>query len=182
MKKFFLLPAAALLFVAASFHSCGTSAGTAALSQFGLDSKSGRVAAIATIIEDGLSAMTGDSTSFMAGVWTYTDGSTVFDTLWFYRDSTVTSHYISVKDTIDLLQTGGYLYYPSYKQALVQYNGAHNYLTKRDIPNWSMTYIYNVSKMKMSLLNVNQLTLVELDQTTGEQLSSTTYTYLKDVE
>lgn len=181
MKKIYLLPVAAMLAICAIFNSCG-SVGQAALTQFGLDSKSARASAIATIIEDGLSAITGDSTSFLAGVWAYTDGVSVYDTMWFYRDSTVTSHYINKKETIDILQTGGYLYYPSFKQALVQYNGAHNYLTKKDIPNWSMTYIYNVSKMKMTLLNVNQLTLVELDQTTGEQLSSTTYTYLKDVE
>lgn len=181
MKKFFLLSVAALLLVCLSFNSCGSS-GQAVLSQMNLGSKSERAAAIAQIIEDGLSAYTGDSTHYLAGVWAYTDGGSVFDTLWFYRDSTVTSHYISKKDTINLLQTGGYIYYPSFKQVLVQYDGAHNYLTKRDMKNWSITNIYNVQKVKLTLLNMNQLSLTELDQTTGENLGSTTYTYVEDVK
>ena len=182
MKNYFLLSVASLLLACFSFNSCNSSAGTAALQQFGLGSKSERAAAIAQIIEDGLSAYTADSTHFLAGVWAYTDGAKTFDTLWFYRDSTVTNHYVSVKDTINMLQTGGYIYYPSFKQALIQYNGAHNYLTKRDVANWSMTNVYSVQKVKMSLLNMNQLTLTELDLNTGENLSSTTYTFVKDVK
>lgn len=182
MKKFFLLSVAAALLACLSFNSCGSSSGTAVLEQMGLSHKSERAAAIAQIIEDGLSAVTGDSTHYLAGVWAYTDGSTVCDTIWFYRDSTVTSHYVNTKEKINLLQTGGYIYYPSFKQVLVQYNGAHNYLTKKDMSNWSMTNIYQVSKFKMTVLNMNQLSLTELDQNTGENLGSTTYTWVKDVE
>lgn len=142
--------------------------------------KEQRVDLITTIIADGLSAISTDSNSFMAGTWAYTDGNGTFDTLWISRDSVITNHY---KDKeIDLLQTGGYLYYASYKQALVQYNGAHNYKTGKDLANWSQTLIYAVSKTKLSLLNMNQLTMTELDQTTGENLGSTTYTWVSDDE
>jgi len=140
--------------------------------------KEQRAAIIATIIEDGLGAISTDSNSFLAGTWAYTDNNGTFDTLWISTDSVITNHY---KDKeIDLIQTGGYLYYSSYKQALVQYNGAHNYKTGKDLENWSQTLIYAVSKTKMSLLNMNQLTMTELDQTTGESLGSTTYTWVSD--
>ena len=181
MKKISFILIASFLLTCLAFQGCGAS-GEAALSQFGLGSKSERAAALAQIIEDGLSAYTGDTTCYLAGVWAYNDGTSVADTLWFYRDSTVTSHYVNKKESINLLQTGGYLYYPSFKQVLIQYNGAHNYLTKKDMPNWSMTNIYNVSKVKLSLLNMNQLSLTELDQNTGEAISSTTYTFVKDVK
>ncbi|MBQ0057883.1 MAG: hypothetical protein KBT20_09525 [Bacteroidales bacterium] len=173
MKKL-LIPIAA--FIVICLTGCG-STGTAVLQQFGLDSKAARADFITSLIGDGFEALVADSTSFLVGTWTFTDNEGTYDTLWFYSDSTVTNHFVSKKDTINLLQTGGYLYYSSYKQALVQYNGAHNYLTRRDIPEWNFTYIYGVSKFKVSALGLNQLTMSELDQTTGEVLSQTTYTY-----
>ncbi|MBP5763580.1 MAG: hypothetical protein J6W47_00545 [Bacteroidales bacterium] len=178
MKKLLILPIAAFTAVCFVLSSCSSSV----LGAAGLSHKSERQAAIATIIADGLSAFTGDSTLYLTGCWAFTDHKGTFDTVWFYSDSTITSHFVSKADTIDLLQTGGYLYYSSYKQALVQYNGAHNYLTKRDIPNWSMTYMYAVSKMKLSLLGMNQLTLSELDQTTGDVKSQTTYSYVGEAK
>ncbi|MBR0037550.1 MAG: hypothetical protein IJP70_07905 [Bacteroidales bacterium] len=181
MKKIILFPIAALAAVCFILSSCGTNENAIA-GLTNLKHKSGRQEAIATIIADGLSAITGDSTLYLTGCWAYTDNAGTYDTLWFYPDSTITSHFVSKKDTINLLQTGGYLYYSSYKQALVQYNGAHNYLTKKDLANWSMTYIYGVKKFKSSLLNINSLTFSELDQKTGEVISQTTYSYVGEAK
>lgn len=175
MKNYILLSVAALLTACFSLSGCSSAIQSAALKQFGLDSKKARVDLILSLLADGYAAVNADSTEYLVGTWAFSDGQGTFDTLWFYNDSTVTSHFVSKKDTIDLLQTGGFLYYSSYKQALVQYNGAHNYLTHKDIPNWSMTYIYDVSKMRLSALGINQLTLTELNQTTGEAQSQTTY-------
>lgn len=142
--------------------------------------KEQRADIIGVLLADGLSAMSGDSLSFLAGTWVFTDGQNTFDTLWIATDSTITNHFKN--DEVDLLQTGGYLYYQSYKQALVQYNSAYNYKTKKEVQGWSNTLIYNVSKTKFTLLNMNQLTLMELDQETGESLGSTAYTLLNDEE
>lgn len=137
-----------------------------------------RVDIITSIIADGLSAMSTDSNTYLSGTWAYTDGSKTFDTLWISGDSVISNHFKD--DEIDLYQTGGYLYYASYKQALVQYNAAYNFKTKKDVPSWSQTLIYAISKTKVSLLNMHQLTFSELDQQTGEVLGSTTYTWVSD--
>lgn len=179
MKKYLYLSAGAILTGCIAFSSCGSPAQTqAALNQFGLGHKQQRVDLITSLLADGYAAIAADSTEYLVGTWAFSDGAGTYDTLWFYNDSTVTSHFVSKKDTINLLQTGGFLYYSSYKQALVQYNGAHNFLTGKDIPNWSMTYIYGVAKMKVSALKMNQLTLTELNQQTGDPISQTTYTYV----
>lgn len=179
MKKYLFIAVGSLLAVCLGFSSCGSAGTAAALDQLGLGSKQARADLITSLLADGFAAIAADSTEYLVGTWAFSDGAGTFDTIWFYNDSTVTSHFVSKKDTINLLQTGGFLYYSSYKQALVQYNGAHNYLTGKDIPNWSMTYIYGVSKMKVSALKMNQLTLSELNQQTGDVMSQTTYTFVK---
>lgn len=140
--------------------------------------KEQRADIIGALLADGINAMSGDSLSFLAGTWVFNDGNNTFDTLWISTDSTITNHFKN--EEVDLLQTGGYLYYRSFKQVLVQYNSAFNFKTKKEVSNWSNTIIYNANKTKFTLLNMNQLTLTELDQQTGESLGSTAYTLLND--
>lgn len=168
MKKVFLFSIASLLLVCLSFSSC---------------SKSERQEAAMTILGDLMEVLTGDSTTYMCGIWAYAslDGKEK-DSLWFYADSTVLNHYISVDDDLDIQQSGGYIYYKFAKQAQIVYTHGYNYKTKKDLVDWYQEAIYGVKKFKFTLANMHRLTIDELDQTTGEVTGSTTYDYVGPAE
>jgi len=207
MKKFLLGSIAAMLLAcfSTSFQSCNEDTkkwienlgslfsqyfGNDTTSQYykilGNDSISNKENFLADMIEKYIAAKTCDSTEFMAGVWTYQSGSgdsIEIDTFWFYRDSTVLEHFISTADSIDVQYSGGYLYYKSFKQAIVQFNSVFNYNTGRNIDGYTEYHIFEVSNPAwMQALGVNQLTMNDLDTETGELLSSCTYTYVEDVK
>jgi len=171
MKKLFYFVAIAFAFCAgASLSSCD---------------KESRTEIIGNLIDNGLEYLSRDSTTWLAGTWaTASDG--YIDTLWIGTDSVFSSHTIMVDATtdtdIDLYRTGGYLYYMSFGQTLVNYSYAYNFKTKQGM-NWSETLIYNTSKFKVNVTadyGINNLTLEELDQTTGESLGSSTYTFVSE--
>jgi len=168
MKKFMLGTVAVMLLACFSFSSC---------------SKEERQNAIWSLLENGVELFCSDSTTFLSGVWAYQSGDgKEIDTLWIGKDSTILDHYISIDDTLDIQQSGGYLYYKSFKQVLVQYNHGFNYKTNRDLVDWNITNIYKASKWKIDIMNINQLVLEELDQTSGESLGSITYTFVEDYD
>ena len=168
MKRFFLIPIAALLLVCLSFSSC---------------SKEDRQNAAMSILGDLMEVLTGDSVTYLCGTWAYAsmDGKEI-DTLWFYPDSTVLNHYISKDDQINIQQSGGYIYYKFAKQVLISYTHGYNYMTKKDLVDWNQTAIYGVKKFKFSIANMNRLTVDELDQTTGEVTGSVSYDYVGPAE
>lgn len=204
MKKFLLAVAAciSLTCFSFSFQSCNEESkeywlslfaqyfGNDTTSQYykilGTDTLQGndKYGFLSDMIERYIAAKTCDSTEFMAGVWAYqsNDGDEI-DTFWFYRDSTVMEHYISKSDTLDVQYSGGYLYYKTFKQAIVQFNNVYNYKTNRNIEGYSEYHIFEVSNPAwMQALGVNQLTMTDLDTETGEPLSSIAYSYVEDVE
>ena len=202
MKKFILAIVAAISLTcfSFSFSSCNEDTIKAIIDIIGSDSTSSgsiwdrilgndslkdndKYGYLADMIERYIAAKTSDSTEYLAGVWAYqsTDG-TELDTFWFFRDSTVLEHYISTEDTLDVQYSGGYLYYSSYDQMIVQFNSVYNYLTKRNF-DYSEYHIYGVSKPAwQAALGMTTLTLTDLDTETGETISQISYTYVEDVE
>lgn len=179
MKKLLLLPISVFLLVSfsMSLSSC---------------SKEDRQNLFGSILEILLHNATAsnDSISYMSGIWAYssTDGKEI-DTFWIYTDSTIMEHYISVDDTLDIQLSGGYLYYPSFKQMLVQWNNGYNFATKRPFE-FSEQHIYNVKIIDLPSIPIggynspefHTLSLDDLDTETGDVLSSASYTYVGPVD
>lgn len=176
MKRFFLIPIAALLLVCFSFSSC---------------SKEERQNIFGSLLEILLQNATAnnDSATYLSGVWTYSDG-TYIDTFWIYTDSTIMEHIISPKDTLDMQLSGGYLYYPSFKQVLVMWNNAYDYDSKKSFA-FNEKHIYNAKVLNIPAITirdsvstpaVHKLTLEDLNTETGESLGSTIYEYSGPVE
>lgn len=138
---------------------------------------------LAGIIENIISRTTEDSTEYVPGIWAYSsqDGKEI-DTIWLYRDSTMLEHYISLDDTLDVQYSGGYIYYASFEQMIVQVNSVYNYYTKRSI-DYNEFHIYGAKKpFFMEMLGMKTLILDDLDTQTGEIISSISYNYVSDVE
>lgn len=172
MKRFFLIPLAAVLLTCFSFSSC---------------TKEARQQLFGSLLEYLLHNATAnnDSASYLSGIWVDTDG-TYADTFWIYTDSTILEHIVSPKDTLDMQLSGGYLYYPSYKQVLVMWNSAYDYDSKRNFP-FSEKHIYNVKVLNIPPIMIKDsigtpaihtMSLDDLDTETGELMSSSSYTYV----
>lgn len=171
MKKLLYCVSLALaLFTGVSLSSCD---------------KDTRSEILGNLIDDGLDYLSRDSTTWLAGTWAASEGGLI-DTLWIGKDSTFSSHTIMIdKETdtdIDLFRTGGYLYYMSFGQVLVNYSYAYNFKTEKPLE-WDEIIIYNAKKFKITVsadYKINNLTLEELDQVSGESLGTTTYSYVSD--
>ena len=138
---------------------------------------------IAGFIEQILSQATKDTNEYVLGTWAYssTDGSEI-DTIWFYQDSTMLEHYISTEDTLDIQYSGGYIYYASYEQMIVQINSVYNYFTKKSF-DYDEYHIYGVKKpVWMSIIGNTTLVMTDLDTETGETISEVSYNYVGDVD
>lgn len=142
--------------------------------------KESRSQIIENLIEDGLDRLNKtDSMNYLCGTWATADKDNA-DTLWISNDSVFANHTVSKSEEIDLFQYGSYLYYQSFDQMIVVYSSAYDFMSHRPLPDWSYNYLYKVSKLKLSLLNMYTLTLTELDPATGQETGTTTYNYVSD--
>ncbi len=138
---------------------------------------------LAGVIENIISRTTEDSSEYVLGVWAYASSDlTEIDTLWFYNDSTILEHYISTEDTLDIQYSGGYLYYSSFNQMIVQINSVYNYYTKRSF-DYDEYHIYGVKKPFFpAIFGSTMLTMTDLNTETGEVISEISYTYVGKTE
>jgi len=180
LSKKILLPVLAIcgLSMSASFQSCET------LNQLGGDmTAEQRQQLIGGLIFDGLNSLSGggDSLTALAGVWVAaSDG--VRDTIVFTNNGQYQQHYAS--DSLNYIEKGTYVYYKSFRQALVDANYLFNCLTGKQVK-WEQQYIYKVQLLNLSnSAGINNLTLEQLDNdpkssTYGQSLGATQYSAVK---
>lgn len=176
MKRFFLIPIAALLLFCLSMNSCTKEARQALLGNF-----------LEILLHN--ATANNDSANYLCGIWVDTDGKYV-DTLWIYNDSTILEHVISPKDDLNMQLSGGYLYYPSFKQLLVQWNSAYDYATQKSFP-FNEKHIYNVKvinippimiKDSIGTPAIHTMSLEDLDTETGELIDASSFNYARPIE